>query len=358
VDHVVCGVCPLGGCMASLQVWQQAVLVALHAQLISVLVAMAPQRGVVDAHPLLLQLQSASADQFVFVLVAMSTRKPPIDAVLADLDVKEGLSATALPFTLVLGWAEGADLRFINDTAFCARLAEVAADWVFSTLQCGAVESLSEFQIVAREEVDFDQIRREQEAQRQAVAALRAMRQMELAARRAAQPTDRRRGRTVRARGTAEVVDPGPEGDATPVLASSDDSTEAEHAEMGEVASDVEPPTLRGPRHARAEGWGAFTIARVFLGGRQVGWGATCGLHHDRGGSAHLQCKKQVRSLALSDDELVLRLKRWLVAGFHDEGWHPHTQRTRHVAMGGVSLAEFSEGLSLAELDAEVQHAS
>jgi hypothetical protein len=76
-------------------------------------------------------------------------------------------------------------------------------------------------------------------------------------------------------------------------------------------------------RVSRSDGWCTdlgvpFTIARIFRSGEHIGWGAVCALHknrvHDR-----CTCKKTIalgKGVGqLTDEECVVRLKRWLIEG-------------------------------------------
>ena len=57
----------------------------------------------------------------------------------------------------------------------------------------------------------------------------------------------------------------------------------------------------------------------------------------------------------MSAGELVVRLKRWLLAGVELEAdWPADEQRKRHVALGGAGLRDFSEGRDEASMDAIV----
>ena len=68
--------------------------------------------------------------------------------------------------------------------------------------------------------------------------------------------------------------------------------------------------------------WKGFTISRVRKNAIRVGWGLTCNKHHDYDGSglivSRTPCKIQlpygVGANALSDDECIVRLKRWAKA--------------------------------------------
>ena len=76
-------------------------------------------------------------------------------------------------------------------------------------------------------------------------------------------------------------------------------------------------------------------------------------MHADEADSGLTQCKKYCRigSTGCTDEDLILRLKRWLVAGCDDRDWDPTTKRTQHLRMGGVGLRDFADGLSTADLD-------
>ena len=57
----------------------------------------------------------------------------------------------------------------------------------------------------------------------------------------------------------------------------------------------------------------------------------------------------------MSAEELVVRLKRWLLAGVELEAdWLADEQRKRHVALGGIGLRDFDEGADEAAMDAIV----
>ena len=45
----------------------------------------------------------------------------------------------------------------------------------------------------------------------------------------------------------------------------------------------------------------------------------------------------------LSEDEAVIRLKRWYVAGLPDADWDTDTERSQHSKLGGKSLRLFAE---------------
>jgi hypothetical protein len=77
-------------------------------------------------------------------------------------------------------------------------------------------------------------------------------------------------------------------------------------------------------------------LSEIHLRGELVGFGARCGLHMNEGETT-TQCKKACNLAAAGCDatELVVRLKRWLVAGLDDTSWVADSQRTHHFGMGG-----------------------
>ena len=66
-------------------------------------------------------------------------------------------------------------------------------------------------------------------------------------------------------------------------------------------------------------------------------------------------CKKAITQGSLTEEECLLRLKRWLVAGLNDADW-PEQKRDFHISMGGLQLTHFGRGLSLQDLDDTVGH--
>ena len=98
-------------------------------------------------------------------------------------------------------------------------------------------------------------------------------------------------------------------------------------------------------------GNGDWQLAEIYSKGRLVGCGATCKGHFTLGSDA--TCKKSVTfgTSGLSRDDLMLRLKRWLIAGLDDADWEEDDPRAEHIAMGGKFLRDFADGLSEAECD-------
>ena len=64
-------------------------------------------------------------------------------------------------------------------------------------------------------------------------------------------------------------------------------------------------------------------------------------------------CKKSVSigNSGLTRADLMLRLKRWLIAGLDDADWDTEDPRAEHIGMGGTYMKDFADGLSEAECD-------
>ena len=128
------------------------------------------------------------------------------------------------------------------------------------------------------------------------------------------------------------------------------------HAVPAKSALEAGPEKKRG-NQSRGYPWGPFIISPIVPAGGQTGWGAICNMHLDKHDSGHTGCKKSV-SLGMcgnSHQECILRLKRWLLAGLHDEAWPKHRARSHHVQMGGKGMVDFADGLSEAELDTQLE---
>ena len=124
-----------------------------------------------------------------------------------------------------------------------------------------------------------------------------------------------------------------------------------------EASEEAEPAALvPAVREERATAWGPFAIAKIYNHGLFIGFGATCGRHRDPASATRCKKKRHIwEREALSAGELVVRLKRWLLAGVELEAdWPADEQRKRHVALGGAGLGDFSEGRGEASMDAIV----
>ena len=107
-------------------------------------------------------------------------------------------------------------------------------------------------------------------------------------------------------------------------------------------------PTASARREKRGMPWGRWILASG-----PWGCGATCNDHKDSSKPTKV-CKKQVgygRS-GLTEAQLLLRLKRWLLVGLDDADWDGDELATHHITMGGVHMRDFAEGFSEAECDA------
>ena len=109
------------------------------------------------------------------------------------------------------------------------------------------------------------------------------------------------------------------------------------------LVADPKPPPK--PKTDRSWDWGVFSIPEVFKKGAHTGFGAGCMRHHNVGSEA--ACKVQMQKQGLSDDECILRLKRWLVLGLDIDPANPEGKQL-HMRNRPFSL---SEGKSLLELD-------
>ena len=102
---------------------------------------------------------------------------------------------------------------------------------------------------------------------------------------------------------------------------------------------------------------GAFVISPIVRNrdGCVTGYGAVCGMHANAGEPrGRIYCKKAgalgAGEAASSAEELVLRLKRWLLAGIlQQHEWPLHGLRTAHVRL---ALRDLASGPSEQELDA------
>lgn len=94
-------------------------------------------------------------------------------------------------------------------------------------------------------------------------------------------------------------------------------------------------PSYEGFRETRQLSWGIFKLAPVFSKGNQIGWGATCGRHHNWSDVRETTCKVQLvfgTVNPISNDECRWRVKMWCFAGLDIEDGSP-TGRTEHLGM-------------------------
>ena len=114
----------------------------------------------------------------------------------------------------------------------------------------------------------------------------------------------------------------------------SGENSESDH-ETARGSAEPPPPGLahRGPGAAVRSGlnqgkpWGSagWLISRIEEHGEWKGMGAICGHHHNPGDDRRCQKSVTFGSSGLDEKTLVLRLKRWLVAGPSMGMGSPHT---------------------------------
>ena len=113
------------------------------------------------------------------------------------------------------------------------------------------------------------------------------------------------------------------------------------------------PGVAKRARQPRGIPWGnsGWMLAEIKSDGRLIGCGATCKMHHTPGQDS--MCKKSVSigNSGLTRADLMLRLKRWLIAGLDDADWDTEDPRAEHIGMGGTYMKDFADGLSEAECD-------
>ena len=105
--------------------------------------------------------------------------------------------------------------------------------------------------------------------------------------------------------------------------ASEDEVAPALEDEVAPASEDEVAPESEDEVHHAMPGdnvvWrhGKFFISVVSRGGGQIGWGATCGHHHDPL-RPHLSCKTSItyaKDGSLTDENMIKGLKRWLLYG-------------------------------------------
>ena len=103
-------------------------------------------------------------------------------------------------------------------------------------------------------------------------------------------------------------------------------------------------PSSRAQREV--EKFGKVAISEVVDHGVLRGYGITCKrLSHvnstDRPGTI---CQKQCTLGDMSHEECRRRLKRWCIAGGHDEDLDSDEKRSAHRVLGGKRLERFADG--------------
>lgn len=278
---------------------------------------------------------------------------------------------------LRLAWEKGVGgaMQVKSDTQLCVELARQATDWSIATLAVAPVSQLNLFDITGRTPVNLRELAAKRQADKETKQALAALRRLSQVPKpqRPSGAGGRGRGKGAgRSRGRGRAGEDafargGASSASSSGSAGSDVASQAPSGESGSEAQPGHPQAALPPDSLapvarrnvrRGQVWGrrpAFQLAPVHRGGgaQQVGYEAICGLHFDPT-KPGLQCKKAIAS-GLGEDECLLRLKRWLVAGLDSSSW-PANARECHLSMGGVQLAQFAEGLGPAELDAAVSH--
>ncbi len=427
-----------GCCWASAAPNQRKMAKRLLDRVRALITSRAPTLRETASEPLLLEFRSDCVARSEFVAVASNTKSSPVKATFCILELARAQPVCEPPFSLRLargtnatGSAGGLGPPQVrSDEALCLSLAAMACDWAVAVLTIGPIVDLSLFEVVARQWCADGGRTGEDQAVQAALAALQTLgprREAGIPASVGQAPQRRSRrsqGKAASAQKMAmasawsseeseasELASGGPsasepeteDGGADRGAA---DAFDAERSANSEAAVPAPPQgssawrrqraagASAGPRPTRSAAWGPFTIAPVVAqGGRQIGWGAVCGLHTDPEGSGALPCKRGPRSAALlaecrrrlrssdgntrsarhegqaarrlpprkqvtalgSDPEGRVRLKRWLLAGLEDEDW-PENKRSYHIALGGQGLASFATGLSETELDQQLLH--
>lgn len=329
----------------------------------------APKPSSLAEEPLVLEFSSVQADKTFYVAVAFNTRKKPIEAVLLDVFVVDGLQPPGTLMVLACERQAAGQLALLGHVEFGLRLAKLASDWKSSILTVGPVRQMHHFDIVASEPVDWEAMQEELAREKELKKTLAALKQMTKT--NTKQTVPHKRAPPTAKGGNAE--NKRSKISKQPASDHSDDfkfAGSSQSVSESDVESDTVPdpvakakgPASHVPRHKQRRGrlWGtrpAFQIAPIHAGGSSeaTGWGAICGLHWDPDRPG-LQCKKAMSNSGLSDAECQLRLKRWLVAGIDSSHWGSN-KREAHVSLGGVQLAQFATGLDSASLDQTVGHA-
>lgn len=290
---------------------------ALQALVREVILRQGPDQQKPSEEPLVLDMSSPSTAASSQVVVAYSTRRKPIDAVLVQL---KPLSLEEVPpgACVTLACEKGLDgqLPLLTDTRWCADLAAAASDWLLSTLQVAAVRQLHLFDIAATTQVERDQLNRQVEQEKETKTPMYSLRLLTGKPKPEGKKRPRAnagKGGRGRGRGAGRAPEEQSDSDGLPEAGgSSHSAVSSERSKQSEVelpaASHPRPPAMvvppqpdaaaRRPRQnvRRRQVWGtrpAFQVAPIHAGGSRVptGWGAICGLHRDPANPG-LQCKK------------------------------------------------------------------
>ena len=118
----------------------------------------------------------------------------------------------------------------------------------------------------------------------------------------------------------------------------------------------VVPQSSRASSASTSTAWGlpGWEIAILRRHGEQIGWAASCRCHHDATDTNDNVCGKQltygIGANALTDAEIIRRLKQWLLKGVAIERGDP-TGRTKHVKSVATKDPRKFQDMPDAELD-------
>ena len=113
----------------------------------------------------------------------------------------------------------------------------------------------------------------------------------------------------------------------------------------GDDADGVNVPLPRRKHRENVEeDFGKVFIRRVYRRGESepYAFSIRCGRQFNAGCDPY-QCERQLSIFSLSPGEVKRRLKRWVLAGLHDNDWPADAQRTEHNQLGGFLLREYAD---------------
>lgn len=403
--------CPKDGCMHSLPDAGLAVVQSLHDRFWFIVRHHAPRPTAVAQEVLVLSLRSEAANMSKDVAVMFHTRKAPWEAavlVLHRVSIPE-LAAQGVAFSLAFSASAEEDLasgrvpkiEMTSDRVLFVNLAKAASDWTFHFLEIGSVSVLSRFDIVAVTPFDESSFAVKAKGAEEAANALQALNIL-LGKNSNKRPAGSRpeQGRDLKQKRPKKMsaervlgLDLGSEhgsnnsqesdGDEAVVEVAGMDLNHLPRPEMadhfdpasfshdfsaGGVMSHALPPLrlghcsadvgIKGIRQRRGAQWGPFSLGPIYTDGKKSGYGAICGLHSNADDAPNTYCRKALTVGELSDEDCRVRLKRWLLAGLHDDDWPEGQGRSMHLSLGGLRLVDFSLGDSETVLDQRVANGS
>ena len=337
--------CPANGCDNHLSPQQRQCFRLYHRNLRVVVQTYAPKKGSLDSDPLVLSWTSASLNRVFCIILAFRTFKPPIEMYFLKL-TPEFTHDFEVPMSMTMFSAQAEHpYAMLNDMQLCVALAEQSQDWALSLCTCGNIgDDYCVVEVQKTVPVSGEDILQLEETRRTAALALRAAKLAQ--------------GR-VKARQRKQARDTAKKGSRQRAHISNKKrkKKKSEEAKQPEQKQQRAPGKVKPSHPGKAKNcrqllWGPFQLAPIVPASGQSGWGAICGIHHDREGSKTV-CKKVVTyGKDLDDSTCVLRLKRWLCAGLHDSEFPPGRERSHHVSLGGVGLKDFESGMTEQEMDA------